>query len=44
MPTISSYEQGLRRINPDAVPALEAAFAAADRTQLRENRQSDSSS
>lgn len=35
VPTISGYEQGLRRISPDALPALEAALAEDDRAQLR---------
>jgi hypothetical protein len=35
VPTISGYEQGLRRIAPENVAALEEAFAADDRAQLR---------
>jgi fermentation-respiration switch protein FrsA (DUF1100 family) len=35
VPTISGYEQGLRRIAPDAVGALEDAFAADERAQAR---------
>jgi len=35
VPTISGYEQGKRRVSPDAVPALEAAFAEDERAQLR---------
>ena len=35
VPTISGYEQGLRRIAPDAVAALEDAFADDERTQAR---------
>lgn len=35
VPTISGYEQGLRRIPPDAVAALEAAFAEDERAQSR---------
>jgi len=35
VPTISGYEQGLRRIPPDAVAALEEALAEDDRAQLR---------
>ncbi|WP_315743682.1 MULTISPECIES: alpha/beta hydrolase [unclassified Bradyrhizobium] len=35
VPTISGYEQGLRRVAPDSVPALEEAFNADERTQLR---------
>ncbi|MBO4225754.1 CocE/NonD family hydrolase [Bradyrhizobium neotropicale] len=34
VPTISGYEQGLRRVAPDAVPTLEEAFNADERTQL----------
>lgn len=33
VPTISGYEQGRRRVAPDAVPALEAAFADDDRAR-----------
>ena len=35
VPTISGYEQGLRRVSPDALPALEEAFAEDERDQLR---------
>jgi fermentation-respiration switch protein FrsA (DUF1100 family) len=35
VPTISGYEQGLRRVSPDALPALEFAFREDDREQLR---------
>jgi uncharacterized protein len=35
IPTISGYEQGLRRVSPDATPALEHAFTEDDRAQLR---------
>jgi fermentation-respiration switch protein FrsA (DUF1100 family) len=35
VPTISGFEQGLRRIPPDAIPALENAFAEDERAQLR---------
>jgi len=35
VPTISGYEQGLRRVSPDALPALEDAFREDDRAQLR---------
>jgi uncharacterized protein len=34
VPTISGYEQGLRRVAPDAVPALEEAFSDDERAQL----------
>lgn len=34
VPTISGYQQGLRRVNPDNLAALEASFAADDRAQL----------
>lgn len=34
VPTISGYEQGRRRISPDALPALEAAFDEDERAQL----------
>jgi hypothetical protein len=34
VPTISGYQQGLRRISPDAVPALERAFNDDERAQL----------
>jgi cephalosporin-C deacetylase-like acetyl esterase len=35
VPTISGYEQGLRRISPDAVAGREEAFAEDERAQLR---------
>jgi hypothetical protein len=35
VPTISGYEQGLRRIAPDAAAALEDAFAEDERAQAR---------
>jgi hypothetical protein len=35
VPTISGFEQGLRRIPPDAVGAIEDAFAADERAQAR---------
>jgi fermentation-respiration switch protein FrsA (DUF1100 family) len=35
VPTISGYEQGLRRIAPDAVAALEEAFDEDERAQAR---------
>ncbi|MFZ6647433.1 alpha/beta hydrolase [Undibacterium sp. TJN25] len=35
VPTISGYEQGLRRVSPDALPALNNAFAEDERAQLR---------
>nr|NYT99448.1 alpha/beta hydrolase [Stenotrophomonas sp. SbOxS2] len=35
VPTISGFEQGLRRIPPDGIAALERAFAEEDRAQLR---------
>jgi hypothetical protein len=35
VPTISGYEQGLRRIAPEGVAALEEAFARDDRAQFR---------
>jgi len=35
VPTISGYEQGLRRVSPDATPALEHAFNDDERAQLR---------
>lgn len=35
VPTISGYEQGLRRVSPDALPALEEAFQQDERAQLR---------
>src|SRR4051794_17269669 len=35
VPTISGYEQGLRRIAPDAVAAVEEAFAEDERAQAR---------
>ncbi|MBY3064760.1 alpha/beta hydrolase [Rhizobium laguerreae] len=34
VPTISGYEQGLRRVSPDALPALEGAFDTDERAQL----------
>jgi fermentation-respiration switch protein FrsA (DUF1100 family) len=34
VPTISGYEQGLRRVSPDATPALERAFNDDERAQL----------
>lgn len=34
-PTISGYEQGLRRVSPDAAPGLEEAFDEDERAQLR---------
>jgi uncharacterized protein len=34
VPTISGYEQGLRRVSPDALPALEQAFSEDERAQL----------
>jgi hypothetical protein len=34
VPTISGYEQGLRRVQPDAVAALEEGFAQDDRNVL----------
>jgi hypothetical protein len=34
-PTISGYEQGLRRVSPDATPALEHAFNEDERARLR---------
>ena len=34
VPTISGYEQGLRRVSPDATPALEHAFNEDERSQL----------
>jgi fermentation-respiration switch protein FrsA (DUF1100 family) len=34
VPTISGYEQGLRRVSPDAQSELDAAFAEDDRAQL----------
>ncbi len=34
VPTISGYEQGLRRVSPDGLPALERAFAEDERAQL----------
>jgi len=37
VPTISGYEQGLRRVNPDMIPVLEEAFDADERAQLRGN-------
>ncbi|AVH54763.1 MULTISPECIES: alpha/beta hydrolase [Streptomyces] len=35
VPTISGYEQGLRRVAPDAVAVLEESFAEDERAQLR---------
>jgi fermentation-respiration switch protein FrsA (DUF1100 family) len=35
VPTISGYEAGLRRVSPDALPALENAFSEDDRAQVR---------
>jgi fermentation-respiration switch protein FrsA (DUF1100 family) len=35
VPTISGFEQGLRRVAPDGIAALERAFAEDDRGQLR---------
>ena len=35
VPTISGYEQGLRRVSPDALPALEQAFSEDERALLR---------
>jgi cephalosporin-C deacetylase-like acetyl esterase len=35
VPTISGYEQGLRRVPPDAVAQLEAAFAEDEQAQFR---------
>jgi uncharacterized protein len=35
VPTISGFEQGLRRVPPDAVAALEEAFAEDERAQAR---------
>lgn len=35
VPTISGYQQSLRRVPPDQVPALEAAFADDERKQFR---------
>jgi uncharacterized protein len=35
VPTISGYEQGLRRVSPDATPALEFAFNEDERAGLR---------
>lgn len=35
VPTISGYEQGLRRVSPDALPTLEHAFNEDERAQLR---------
>jgi hypothetical protein len=34
VPTISGYKQGLRRVSPDALPALEQAFNEDERAQL----------
>jgi uncharacterized protein len=35
VPTISGYQQSLRRVPPDQVPALEASFIDDDRHQFR---------
>jgi uncharacterized protein len=35
VPTISGYQQSLRRVPPDQVAALEAAFAEDERSQFR---------
>jgi hypothetical protein len=35
VPTISGYEQGLRRVSPDALPTLEHVFDEDERAQLR---------
>lgn len=35
VPTISGFEQGLRRIPPEGVAAIEAAFSEDERSQLR---------
>jgi fermentation-respiration switch protein FrsA (DUF1100 family) len=35
VPTINGYEQGLRRVSPDATPALEHAFNEDERGRLR---------
>src|SRR5271170_4835249 len=35
VPTISGYDQGLRRVSPDATPALEHAFDEDERAGLR---------
>ncbi len=35
VPTISGFEQGLRRVPPENVPAIEEMFADDDRAQLR---------
>jgi len=35
VPTISGHEQGLRRVSPDALPALQQAFDEDERAQLR---------
>jgi uncharacterized protein len=35
VPTISGFEQGLRRIPPEGIASLEGAFAEDDRSQLR---------
>ena len=34
VPTISGYQQSLRRVAPDLVPALEASFAEDERRQF----------
>ncbi len=36
VPTISGYEQGLRRVNPDLVPFLEETLAEDERRQFRD--------
>jgi uncharacterized protein len=38
VPTISGYEQGLRRIPPEGVPVLENALAEDERAQVRGER------
>jgi hypothetical protein len=35
VPTISGFEQGLRRVAPEGIAGLERAFAEDDRGQLR---------
>jgi uncharacterized protein len=35
VPTISGFQQGLRRVAPEAIPTLEQAFADDDRAQLQ---------
>lgn len=37
VPTISGFEQGLRRVSPDVQPSLEDAFNEDERAQLRGN-------